>query len=459
VAAIADLGDRLERYWRYYGQDAKTRTHDTRAYGLAYLSGLLRLDAKRNMAHIARQTGISEQNMQHFISESPWSGREVIARMQAAVAQRGELAGGVLIIDESADEKAGEMSAGAGRQHNGRLGKVDQCQVGVFAADAKGHHWTWVDGVLFLPEKWFSDAYADRRRKVGIPPTRLFQTKIQLAWQLIEQVQARGLPFVAVAFDSLYGRNATLRDQCQAAGIEYYADIPCDWRVYDQSPQVIWPLTKSGRRAKRHQVANATPMKVEQLLDDDQTTWHTITLRPSARGLLVADFARRQVWTVRPDGTVRPETLLIRRDAQDITYSLTNAPTTTLLPTLAERKSQRYFVERSIQDAKSELGWDEFQAIKYRAWEHQLALTILASWFITETRLDWEADHPRNPALVEAYELDDLPALSVANVRELLKAALPLPQLSPAEAAVLVVKHLDNRTRSRRSRLKMHSGP
>ena len=116
-------------------------------------------------------------------------------------------------------------------------------------------------------------------------------------------------------------------------------------------------------------------------------------------------------------------------------------------------------MERSIQDAKSELGMDEFRAIKYRAWQHHLALTILASWFIAETRLDWQDEQPRDPDLTEDYEIDVLPALSMANVRELLRATLPLRQLSPLEAAYLVVKHLDNRTRSRHSRLKKHPEP
>ena len=113
---------------------------------------------------------------------------------------------------------------------------------------------------------------------------------------------------------------------------------------------------------------------------------------------------------------------------------------------MAQRKSQRFFIERSNQDAKSELGWDEFQGIKYRGWQHHLAFTILASWFITETRLDWIADHPRDPFLLEHYGTDVLPNLSLANVRTLLRAAMPLPQLSPQQAAALVVEHLDNRT-------------
>jgi hypothetical protein len=110
--------------------------------------------------------------------------------------------------------------------------------------------------------------------------------------------------------------------------------------------------------------------------------------------------------------------------------------------------------ERANQDAKSEAGWDELQAQKYRAWEHHLALTILATWFVAETKLDWARDHPRDPSLVTDFAIDRLPDLSVANVRSMLRAALPLPDLTPDRAAALVVEHLVNRTRSRRSRRK-----
>ena len=121
---------------------------------------------------------------------------------------------------------------------------------------------------------------------------------------------------------------------------------------------------------------------------------------------------------------------------------------------MAWRKSHRYFGERSNQDAKGEFGWDEFQAVKYRAWEHQLALTILAGWFVAETRLDWMNRFHQDPDLLSQLEVDVLPQLSVSNVRELLRAAYPLPQLSTQQAADLVVSHLLNRTRSRKSRLR-----
>ena len=450
---VAELGSRLNEFWERFAGCVATRTRDTQAYGLAYISGMLRIDRSRSMAEIGRQTGVSEQNMQHFMSNSPWAGRRVIEKVQQEISSRAEFQNGMLVIDESVDEKAGSHSAGSGRQHNGRLGKIDMAQVGVFATLVREHQWSWIDGELFLPKAWFSADYADKRDASGIPAQRRFETKVELAWRLIERIHAGPIAFEAVTFDSLYGRSVWLRDQCRAKDIEYYADVPRDAFVYLEPPTAEFPLGKRGKPSKKPQWTGASAVKAESLLSDAQTEWHTLTLRPSERGHLVAEFACRDVWTTRSDGTVVTETLLIRRDSDRVTYTLTNAPTETPLQKLAERKSQRSFVERSIQDAKSELGWDDFRAIKYRAWEHQLALTILTSWFVAETRLDWERDMPADPSLCERYQTDVLPALSMANIRDLLRAAMPLPQLSPDDAIALVIKHLDNRTRSRRSRL------
>jgi len=381
--------------------------------------------------------------------------------IRRSIAFRGEFQEeSVLILDESAEEKAGKHSAGAGRQHNGRLGKVDMSQVGVFLSLVNGGYHTWVDGELYLPADWFEEENRSRRQKAGIPKERRFQTKLQLGLKMIKRVQAEELPFVAVDFDNLYGRSGWLRDDLERSDIEYYADTPANTRVYLSQPVIIWPETKSGKKLKHFEVSSPRhTQQVKDLKKHPETVWQSLTLRPNERGFLKADFARQRVWTVRDDGTVREEWLLIRQDKERSTYSFSNAPTDTPLVTMATRKSQRYFVERSNQDAKSELGWDEFQAIKYRAWEHHLALTIAASWFIAETRLDWAEEHVDNPELLAQYEIDVLPTLSMSNVRELLRATLPLPQLSLEEATSLVAQHLDNRTRSRKSRLRKALSP
>ena len=334
------------------------------------------------------------------------------------------------------------------------------CQVGVYLTYGKGSIWSWIDGELYLPQDWFTPTYAQRRMKVEIPAGRTFQTKIELGWQMIQQAQAAGISFVAVAFDSVYGEDHTLRDQCRAADIEYYADVRSNTQVYLNPPEVVRPPNQQGKLPKQHRILSPWTVTVKEIAQDPHTLWQRLVLRPDERGFLESDFARCPVWMVRDDGQVVADTLLLRRDERGhVTYSLTNASPQTPLLTLAQRKSQRYFIERANQDAKSEFAWDEFQAIKYRAWEHHLAFTILASWFIAETRLDWEIEHPRDPALLDEYATDILPSLSIANVRQMLRATLPLPQLSSEQAALLVVKHLDNRTRSRSSRLKRRFKP
>ena len=435
----------------------RTKTRDTSEYGYRYLSGMLRMETERNMANIGRKTEVSEQNMQHFMSNSPWPARHLIEALQDDIGSYELFAEAVLVIDESADEKAGKHSAGAGRQHNGRLGKIELSQVGVFASLVTPEVHTWIDGDLFLQKHWFSDEYARQRQRVDIPSERSFQTKLELAWEIIQRVQNNGVPFVAVAIDTLYGRSFPLRARLDKADIEYYADVPVNTRVYLERPQVVHFPTKRGTPSKDPTVIG-TRYQVCYLLDEPQLQWHKFTVRTTERGLLVADFARLPVWTVKGD-QVRQEWLLIRRDPKRIIYTLSNARSDTPLEVMAWRKSHRYFVERDIQDAKSELGWDELQAIKFRAWEHQLALTIMASWFIALTRLDWAQRCERDPALFDYYQVELLPALSVGNVRELLRAVMPLPTLSPRQAAQLVVKHLINRTRSRKSRLRKALSP
>jgi SRSO17 transposase len=448
------LAQRLEDFLEEYHGDFRTKTHDKSEYANGYVSGLLRIETKRNMANIARKTGMNQQNTQHFMSYSPWSGSGLIADIQENVKREAEFqAGAMLIFDESAEQRVGEYSAGAGRQHNGRLGKIEMSQVGVFATLATPRVNTWIDGELFFPKHWFDAEQADKRQKVGFPAGRTFKTKPELVWQIAQRLKERGLPFEAVAMDDLYGRNARLRANLAGLGIEYYGDIPENTVMYLDKPQIVYPLTKRGQPSKHYQVVAKQRCTAKELPQHPGMEWADITLRPNERGQLRARFGRYRVWLVY-QGECHQEWLLIRQSEKQTTYVLSNASETTSLTTMASRKSHRYFIERSNQDEKGELGWDEFQAIKYLAWEHQLALTILASWFIATTRLDWMRRFQRDPALLEQYEIDVLPLLSVGNVRELLRAAIPLPYLSIQEAGALIVEHLTNRTRSRKSRLR-----
>ena len=404
------------------------------------------METERNFAEIGRATQTSGQAMQHFMSNSPWSAEEPVAQVQREIRRTPAFqSGGILILDESADEKAGEKTVGASRQYNGRLGKIEMSQVGVFLtfAHPATHTWTWIDGELFLPEVWFTEEKAALRKQLGVPEDRTFQTKIELGWAMIERVHARKLPFEFVCCDDLYGRSRRLRTQMDQAGIVYMADIPCNlW---------VWEGEDPNDRKRR---------KVQEIANDPALTWERVTVRPTARGEIADRFAVKRVFVPYDEAgtTVREEWLVLRRhEDETLSYALSNASAETPFSRLAQMKCGRHFVERSIQEAKSEIGWDDLRARKLRAWEHHLALTIMATWFIAQTKLDWQQNHPPDPKLCEELGVDRLPELSMANVREILRAVMPLTQLTPDDAASLVVDHLLNRVSSRKSRLQKRS--
>lgn len=318
--------------------------------------------------------------------------------------------------------------------------------------------WTWVDGELFIPEHWSSQEMAQERQKLGIPSERKFQTKLKLGWRMIQGVKQNGLAFEAVCCDDLYGRSGWLRRQLDQASISYMADVPQDTQVYLERPEFGVPQKQEGRPGRRPtcpKVLNALkPVEVPKVVELADAHFQRIRVRSTEGGELNDRFFMRRVWTIR-DGELAEEWLVVRHEGDwRYSYALSNASADTPFHRLAWLKCVRYFVERANQDARSEAGWDELQARKYLGWEHHLAMNILATWFIAQTKLEWTQSHPRDPRLAQQMELEALPTLSVANVRQLLQAAMPLKQLSPEEASGLVVKHLVNRSRSTRSRMK-----
>ena len=239
---------------------------------------------QRNYASIARTTGQSGENMQHFMTNSPWSAQGVYGQVQAEIAMTPELSsGGMVLLDESADAKAGVKTAGAARQYNGRLGKVDVCQVGVFLAFAKEQTWTWIEGELFLPEDWFTPEMEEERERLGIPTERCFKTKVQLGWEMIQRVQAAGLPFEAVGCDDLYGRADWFRAAMNAADIVYMDDVPCTTQVYLECPTFGVPETPPGHRGRKYsQPRVLSPEKaltVGQIARRSDTEWVWVRVR------------------------------------------------------------------------------------------------------------------------------------------------------------------------------------
>lgn len=463
---LETLPAQLRQHWERFRECFLTRTRDTSEHAYQYLRGQLTMEKDRHYAGIARATeGQDGQSLQHFMSNSPWSSQSVYQRIQEDIQTTPQLAqGSLLILDESADEKADIHSAGSARQYNGRFGKVDTCQVSVVLGYANWRSspwttWAMVDSELFLPAEWFTPDFAQERQKLGIPAERQFATKPALGLRMIRRAKAQGLPFEAVACDALYGRDGQFRAELAGENVVYFADIPANTHVYLKRPQIGVPEKSAtmGRPKSKLQVLNAVrSLRVDQIGGQADTLWQCLFIRHNERGVLEDEFAARRVWTwTKGETQVREEWLILRIErGGDRSYTLSNAPVDTPLERLAERSCGRYFVERVIQDAKDENGWDEFQAQKYLGWEHHTALTACALWFIAQTKLSWAGEVARDPQLAHQLEVEVLPALSTANVREMLKAVLPLPQLSPEEARDQVVKHLVNRSRSTASRLR-----
>jgi SRSO17 transposase len=420
------------------------------------------METKRNYANIARRAIDREddgQNTQQFVSDSPWDAKTVFYQIQDEVTATPSLRGGMLSLDESGDERAGDQSAGAGRQYLGRHGKVDMGQVGVCLSYHRDDTWVMVDAELFFPEQWFDEAHAELRRRLHIPKDRNFATKQQLGLEMILQAKSRGLPFSVVGCDTAYGRDSKFRAALDGEGILYMADIPNDLRVYLDKPEMAVPESPPGKKgrpySRKRVLKEPAAVKAREVAERADCRLQPVEVRHTERGTLVYECAVRRVWTVSDEGKVRQEWLFIRKEHNgSMTFSLSNAPEDTPLSQLAQWRSERYFVERTFQDSKSEIGWDELVARKYRSWMHHAALSALALWFIMEIKLAWAQTASPDPELARQLEIPVLPALSVSNVRELLRSVMPLDQFSMEEAMQLILKHLVNRSRSTKSRMK-----
>jgi SRSO17 transposase len=288
VETIAGLGERLQQVWERFRPCFKSRTQDPSVHAWTYLNGLLKMETKRNYANIARRVqGPADdgQALQNFMSDAPWDAQGVFDQIQRELQAHVALRGGMLTLDETADEKAGDQSAGAARQYLSRFGKLDLGQVGVALGYYKDGIWALVDATLFLPEAWFAETRSALRQQLHIPSKLDFATKATLGLQLIQHARKNGLEFEVVGCDALYGRNSLFRASLHALPCVYLASVPYNTRVYLQEPIVGQkPLSTGqvGRPARHAQVLNGVrPQRVDSLTQHPDWRWQTLELRPS----------------------------------------------------------------------------------------------------------------------------------------------------------------------------------
>jgi SRSO17 transposase len=469
---IDELADELLTFHQEFAPLLTTKTRDVSAHGLTGLKGSLLMDGTRSYVEVARKIVDpldDGQNYQHFMSDSPWESRPLFDEIQAQISQTPGLGGGMLNIDDSGDRCSSTNKAGAQRQYLGRLGKVDIGQVGVVVSYYHQGVWALVDAELFLPASWFTKEKKRLWKRYHIPAEREFASKLEIAQARIDHAIDQQLPFDVVGADTWYGRDGAFRDHIAMKGKWYMASIPGHTDVYLDAPQVGVPTKSSGHRGpvcRTERIINAvSPIKVSQLAH--QVPFETIEVRDGERGVLKDEFAFCEVWTVReeerPDADgkaskrLRPvkELLVMRRESpHKVSYSLSNASLKMDKRVLAAWKTDRYFVERTIQDTKTEAGWDDLASPKYRAYMHTLAIDALALWFVARVKLKMRTQQASPETVRERLGIRRLPDLSFANVRALLRTVFPLKKLTKDEAVEFVTMQLVRRTKSTRSRLK-----
>jgi len=463
--AVGAMPERFDEFFEDFVDCFQTKTWNNWQYGWTYLAGLFCMDARRNYASIGRTMNDVRddgQNIQHFMSDSAWDGSRVFMEIQRQIKGFSQLVGGALVIDGSSDGKKGK-GAGVSRQYSGRLGKIDSCQACVSIVYCKDNIRAIVDAELYLPEEWFDEEHRKLWQSLHIPADREFMTKIEIAQEMVGRAKDAGLPFQVICCDDEYGRSQSLRRYFMERNLSYVADAPSNTLFYLEKPRIEIPDNSPGKKGPRYKlfrpVCESKPVRVDALARREGIEFYRIKVRDSERGILTYEMAFVRGWTIAGDNDILEETLLIRREADgSCTYSLSNLPADTSYEELAFWRGQRYFVERAFQDAKSDLGWDELIAGKYRSWMHHAALTALGLWFIAMLLLLYLGLCRRNVSLHRQLGLNVLPPLSASNIRLMFRAAFSFGPFNCEECLHVIMKALINRALSTRSRLKKEHG-
>jgi SRSO17 transposase len=344
------------------------------------------------------QNDVDQQDLQYLVSQAAWDHQAVQDQLtRDADHLLGGHADSMLLLDESGFGKKGKMSAGVSRQWNGRLGKVDNCQVGVFGALCRGTASTLIQGRLYLPKCWTDDP--KRCAKAHIPVEhQTFISKSSMALQLVAQARACGARFAWVGADAGYGKEPDFLRSLADAGERFVVNVHKNQRFYTHHPNPIIPAPVSTRgRAPTRLTTTRRPMTAEAWAKSQpKKEWQSVDVRHSTAGLITVRALRKTVWLW--DGEeqkAREWTLLVIHESGldgKISYALTNAAKDIPMRELVQADRQRFWVEQAFSDTKSELGLAEYEARGWTSWHRHMTLCMIAQLFMVETRIQ-QADH------------------------------------------------------------------
>lgn len=420
-----------------YSAHFVVRGNDLNQHAADYLSGLLGTERRKNLERIHKDIPDSNyQGIQQFVTDSPWDEGKLMDQVAAEV--NGILGGhphSALLIDETSFVKKGEASVGVQRQYCGRLGKTENCQMGVFACLGRGDKAAIVNFRLFLPESWAMDE--KRCELARIPKAeRRHRSKLELALEMIERAKSQGLGFEWVLADAAYGCSLDFCARVEELGLKFLCDVPSANCVWDSDPQPNAPAAPPepgrGRPAVAFVAGNQAAKKwrvVDLVKSRFEKEAREVVIRRTTKGPLRARVWAGEMWVWEKGTEQAKRRMLVAREMEDgeLKISWTNAPAETSWEVLAYMQAQRHWVERAFEDGKSELGMAQYEVRKWRGWHHHMALVSLAMLFVLKERVG---------------HAESVPLLSTRDVVELLEFYLPRRGGTEAEVlADLVARH------------------
>jgi SRSO17 transposase len=350
---------------------------ETQKYSRIYLAGLLSDLPRKNAEAIAYRNDLDRQTIQEFIGYSDWDRDPMRAELARQVGQEIGRPDGVIVFDPSAFAKKGTASVGVKRQWCGRLGKVENCQVGVYMGYVSEVEHALVDFRLYLPKEWARDY--TRRKRCGVPEDLRYQTRHELALEMLDQ-RGAVLPHSWVSGDDEMGRPAWFRRSLKERKEQYLLAVPSNTSIRDLEAEPRYG--RQGRRLK------PTFQKVRAWCEALPTeAWSRLTVRDGEKDQLEVEIVKRRVESKVERRVAGFEELLVTVRYVDsgklkYDYYLSNAAATTPLTELARVAKAEHRIEECLKRNKSEAGLGDYQVRNWDGWHNHQALSLIATWFL-----------------------------------------------------------------------------
>lgn len=382
----------VEFHGQFYGYFGRK---EHRRLGLAYISGLLSNKEAKSVEPIALEflDENAVRSLQMFMKSYRWDHEAMEARHQSLLARTIASDDGMITVDSSEFAKKGKESVGVARQYCGVLGKVDNCQSGVFVGYSSGKGYGLLTSRLYMPESWFSKEQEERRKDNLVPEDIVFRTKPQIAGDLINKIERTNLfPAKWIGCDATFGSDWEFLDALPK-GKYYFAGIRSDAQAFLQKPTVgLPPYQGHGRRPCKQRIMKGKAYTVGDIARSKRCVWSRVALAEGAKGPIMADVACLRVYPSRnglPHGS--SVWLFLRRTTDgQIKYAFSNAPQDTPLSELCKAAIMRWPIEQCFQDGKSQVGMDHYEHRSWPAWHRHMIYVSLALHFLLRLRIQFK---------------------------------------------------------------------